>query len=114
VKKTLDHGLSTTTTNSEELPQEMVVAVGKHPKNLSEEFLRQELLKRRLEVLLRQPRVVALGEIGIDHTEPPHQWHRHLQLLEIVLFIVQLEQAVIFHCREMTDNDGTDAYLLLV
>jgi len=110
VRKTLDHGLSTTTTNSEELPQEIVVAVGKHPKNLSEEFLRQELLKRRLEVLLRQPRVVVLGEIGIDHTEPPHQ----LQHLEIVLFMVQPEQAVIFHCRKMTDNDGTDAYLLLV
>ena len=65
-------------------------------------------------MLLRQPRVVALGEVGIDHTEPPHRWHRQLQILEKVLPMVQPEQVVVFHCRGMTDDDGAEAYLLLL
>ena len=66
-----------------DLEEGIAVAVGIHPRHASS--LQKGRLTGALETLkplLDHPRVRALGEVGIDRTEPVEAWSKQLMLLE--------------------------------
>ncbi|KAJ8306301.1 LOW QUALITY PROTEIN: hypothetical protein KUTeg_016846 [Tegillarca granosa] len=67
-----------------------------------------------LKVLLDCPKVVALGEIGMDHTEPTEYWHLQLNLLQEVLPLLRKNRVLVIHCRGMKGDCGTEVYMLLL
>ncbi|MDH4469929.1 MAG: TatD family hydrolase [Verrucomicrobiae bacterium] len=84
-------------------------AVGIHPSNVSEE---KEDWKSQLRLLASHPKVVALGEIGLDYYHPPsdlsllslekwreHQRHFFQQQLDLAL---ELGLNVIIHQRDLS------------
>ncbi|KAH3701148.1 hypothetical protein DPMN_076131 [Dreissena polymorpha] len=80
------------------------VAVGLHPRRVAR--FNSELY-RRLKHLLRNERVVALGELGLDRTEPSET--RGLQ--EEVLTRISPCQPVILHIRDEEDRQSVVLYL---
>ena len=53
-----------------DLPNLVRVVVGLHPKHSAQLGERSSGLLRRIGELLRLPRVVGLGEVGLDHSVP--------------------------------------------
>lgn len=97
-----------------DLPAGQMVAVGFHPRHAG--YKRQSIQDylSELRVLLDCPRVVALGEIGLDHTEPTEFWHLQLNLLQEVLPLLRDNHVLVIHCRGMKGDCGTEVYLLLL
>ncbi|XP_069103070.1 LOW QUALITY PROTEIN: uncharacterized protein [Argopecten irradians] len=95
------------------LPTDMAIAVGIHPKK---RYNGSELDKviRKLKELVRLPRVVAVGEFGLDHSVPVEFWHHQMVMLEKILPLVEPRHVVVLHCRGLAGDSGTEAYLLLL
>ena len=64
-------------------------AVGLHPRH-AVDF--NSNIKRKVTELLRQDRVVALGEIGLDRTEPKGTWSYQESVLKDLLTLVTPEK----------------------
>ena len=97
-----------------DLPGDMVVAVGLHPRHARDKVSSMDRDIRRMVRLLQNPRVTALGEIGLDHTEPMRHWPYQVELLERILPKLQDGHVLVLHCRGMKGDCGTEAYLLLL
>ena len=50
--------------------------------------------------LLEHPRCLALGEVGLDHTEPVSTWHHQEVYLRRVLPKTRVLKRLVIHCRE--------------
>ncbi|XP_033728831.1 uncharacterized protein LOC117317969 [Pecten maximus] len=102
-----------TTDSLKTLPADMEVAVGVHPKK---RYSSSELDRviRKLKDLVRQRRVTAVGEVGVDHSVPPEQWPQQLVMLEKILPLVEPRHVLVLHCRGMSGDSGAEAYLLLL
>ncbi|MFS8159117.1 MAG: TatD family hydrolase [Candidatus Roizmanbacteria bacterium] len=90
-------------------------AVGIHPEDVSEyveqKMKNEEQVLAELEILLNNPKVVAIGEIGLDRFHlKDDQDSEKLYKEQKELFICQLSLAkkhskpIILHCREASDN----------
>ena len=75
-------------------------AVGIHPKKVAE-FSNSHL--DILEELLRKDGVVALGEVGIDHTAPKNTWQRQEEVLREVLLLSMPRRPLVLHVRDRND-----------
>ncbi len=76
--------------------------VGWHP-NYTQAFTSESL--KLLRTLLREPKVLALGEIGLDFHWNYAILEQQLTALELQLDIAhELEKPVVFHCREAYDR----------
>ncbi|KAL4228772.1 hypothetical protein ACF0H5_011814 [Mactra antiquata] len=97
-----------------DLPEHIPVGIGYHPRHAQ---INHGIGKGNVEDikrLLQHPKVVALGEIGIDHTEPMVHWASQVQVLEQLLPFLEDRHVLVLHCRGMQRDDGTEAYLLLL
>ena len=93
------------------IPENMYIAVGFHPRHAKKPECSIKVDLLQLGRLIQHPRVVALGDIGIDHTEPRKYWAYQIDLLEKVL--PKLDRHVlVIHCRGMKDDCGTEALFL--
>ena len=94
------------------LEEGIAVAVGIHPRHASS--LKKDRLTGVLETLkplLDHPRVKAVGEVGLDRTEPVEAWSSQLMLLERVLPLLKDGQVLVLHCRGVDGDCGTEAFL---
>lgn len=96
------------------LPEFIGVGIGYHPKHATDSRAKINEEVRHLRRLLRHPRIVALGEVGLDHSEPHRNWSYQLDLLEKVLLYLEDRHVLVIHCRAMEDDCGTEVYLLLL
>lgn len=96
------------------LPEHISVGIGFHPKHASNTRIRIEDGFHQLRRLLRHPRVVALGEVGLDHSVPMKYWSHQVELLEKVLPCLEDRHVLVIHCRGMKGDCGTEAFLLLL
>jgi len=81
----------------------MYAGLGFHPLNCDE--MSDEGLGK-LEKLAREPKVVAIGEIGLDYywdTAPPVDWQKKCFIQQLDL-AVKLNLPVIIHCRKAHDD----------
>ncbi|XP_069103177.1 putative deoxyribonuclease TATDN2 [Argopecten irradians] len=92
----------------------MVVAVGLHPKHHPRDQREEDEWVRALKELSWLARVKALGEVGLDHSEPRGRWPGQMDRLERGLRLVRKRHALVLHCRGMSGDSGTDAYMLLL
>ncbi|MCG8048540.1 MAG: TatD family hydrolase [Candidatus Thiodiazotropha endolucinida] len=97
-----------------DLPKDMHVAAGIHPRHAHRGHRFVEESIQDLSVLLQNPRVKALGEVGLDHTEQMKNWHLQVDLLNRVLPLLQDHHVLVIHCRGMKNDCGTEVYLLLL
>lgn len=98
----------------EDLPQGFGAAIGLHPRH-SVYFLDHQMrILDQLRELQRHPRVVAVGEMGIDHTEPTERWAGQMEMVEKILPLVDDSSVLVLHCRGMMGDTGVEAYLLLL
>ena len=51
-----------------ELPLELGVAIRYHPKHATRSSRRQASDLKAMDVILQDPRVIAIGELGLDHS----------------------------------------------
>ena len=72
-------------------------AVGVHPRNAAQ--FDQDTFNH-VRCCLRLENVVALGEIGLDHTEPEHTWHRQVRVFTQLLSLAPSGLPIILHIRE--------------
>jgi TatD DNase family protein len=97
---------------AQQYPQ-IYAAVGIHPVHAGQDLekYRSTGLVRELKALIQQPKVVAIGEIGLDNyriEELPHQ--NEVQKIQQEVFQIQLELALthklplIIHNRQATPN----------
>ncbi|XP_076459338.1 3'-5' RNA nuclease TATDN2-like [Babylonia areolata] len=99
----------------EAFPAEMEVAVGLHPRHcVAPPQCGQSLVPERLRELVRSPRVRAFGEIGLDHSLPSQTWHWQMSALEELLGFVEACHVLVLYCRSMSEDKGTEAYMLLL
>ena len=96
-----------------DLPPEVIVTVGIHPKHArrSANYVRRAVVD--LQRLLRNPRVAAIGEIGLDHSISDKDWPAQNELLRQIVPIISPHHVVVVHCRGITGDDGLEAYCLL-
>ena len=96
-----------------EFPPEVIVTAGVHPKHArrSSHYIQEAVSK--LQHLLRNPRVVAVGECGLDHSVPDKDWPAQNKLLKLILPYIEPHHVVVIHCRGITGDDGLEAYCLL-
>ena len=68
----------------------------------------QDSQHRRLQELLRHPRCVALGEVGLDYVRGPAPSQRKAQRLNLELQLQAKPQdlPVVLHCRSCQDNNA--------
>ncbi|XP_053389778.1 uncharacterized metal-dependent hydrolase YcfH-like [Mercenaria mercenaria] len=97
-----------------DLPEDMTVAIEFHPKHAKNSVRSLDVDTMQLPRLLQNSRVKALGEIGLDHSEPIKYWSYQVELLEKVLPLLEDHHILIIHCRGMKGNCGTEAFLLLL
>ena len=97
-----------------DLPDYISVGIGFHPKHAKNSIQRVNDEAQQLRRLLRHPRVVAFGEIGLDHSEPMKYWAYQVELLEKVLPALEDRHVLVIHCRGMDGDCGTEAFLLLL
>lgn len=97
-----------------DLPRNMFISVGIHPRHAHGGYRFVEQSVQDLSRILKNQRVKALGEVGLDHTEPMKNWHLQVDLLHKVLPLLQDEHVLVIHCRGMRNDCGTEAYLLLL
>ncbi len=99
------------------LYDEVFAVVGWHPTYVKD-YSKESLLE--LEQMLAEPKVVALGEIGLDfhwdYTTPEEQWAALVDQLDLA---VRLDCPVVFHCRKaypdlltLLESRPTHRYLL--
>ena len=74
-------------------------AIGLHPKKASS---LNDTLFGRIESLLRNPCVTALGEVGIDHTEPQESWGVQERALVRLLSLSCPGRPLVLHLRDHT------------
>ena len=69
---------------------------------------------RHLRRLMLHPRVMALGEVDLDHAKPIESWASQVKLLEKVFPLIEDRHVLLIYCRGM-DGDccGTEAFMLL-
>ncbi|KAH3872198.1 uncharacterized protein LOC127868684 [Dreissena polymorpha] len=85
------------------------VAVGLHPRKAAR--FNPELY-RHLKQLLRNERVVALGEVGLDRTEPADTWGLQEEVLTRILELSSPCQPIILHIRDGEDRQSGVLYLM--
>lgn len=85
----------------------VMVAVGLHPKGATTYHPKEV---RSFYQLVRQPEVVACGEVGLDHTVPPSQWNGQRRLLGNVLDHLQDRQVLVLHCRPGPGEGNNQLY----
>lgn len=98
----------------QQMPEHISVGIGLHPKHAKKSVARVNEEVRQLQRLLRHPRVVAFGEVGLDHSEPLKYWAYQIELLEKVLPYLEDRHVLVIHCRGMHGDCGTEAFLLLL
>ena len=96
------------------MPEHIGVGIGFHPRHARNSRSSIDELVRQLRRLLRHPRVIAFGEVGLDHTEPLKYWAYRVELLEKVLPYLEDRHVLVIHCRGMIGDCGTEAFLLLL
>jgi len=92
-------------------------AVGLHPNhleennqkqdNLTEEREFEEFNREKYEELLKNPKAVAMGEIGLEYSDDIKEETKDKQksvLLEQLELAQQLNKPIIFHCRKAYDD----------
>ncbi|KAH3827324.1 hypothetical protein DPMN_129256 [Dreissena polymorpha] len=84
------------------------VAVGLHPRKAAR--FNPELY-RHLKQLLRNERVVALGEVGLDRTEPADTWGLQEEVLTRILELSSPCQPIILRIRDGEDRQSGVLYL---
>ena len=67
-----------------EIKPEMKVAVGLHPRHASFPVRKMDEAIRCFTSLIQHPRVCALGEVGLDRTEPVRDWSSQVILLPLL------------------------------
>ena len=84
------------------LPKEVLVAVGLHPKTVAEKGVGDKCL-RELRELLHHPRVIALGEVGLDRSTVARLFEKQVEGLKKLLELLQPKEvqhkALVLHCR---------------
>ena len=84
------------------------VAVGVHPKHFETLTVERHM---RLQQLLGHPKVVALGEIGMDRTIPMAKWSRQDEVFKRMLQIAKIDQPLVIHLRGTKgDESGIDIH----
>ncbi|XP_060081308.1 3'-5' ssDNA/RNA exonuclease TatD-like [Ylistrum balloti] len=97
-----------------DLPEDMVVAVGLHPKHHIRHQKDEDDSFRKLKELSWLGRVTAIVEMGLDHIEPRRRWPEQMDLLERVLTLLRVRHTLVLHCRGMPGDTGTETYMLLL
>ena len=91
------------------------VAAGVHPKHYRKFTVAKGLALQRL---LSHPKVVALGEVGLDRTIPVDEWAPQEKVFVKMLRIARVDQPIVIHLREVAGDryglDVTGACLLLM
>ncbi|KAH3886950.1 hypothetical protein DPMN_010963 [Dreissena polymorpha] len=95
-----------------DLPQYISVGVGIHPRHARYSVVRVNQAVERFQNLLANPRVVAFGEVGLDHSEPMKYWEYQVEMLEKMLPFLEDRHVLVIHCRGMEEDCGTEAFLL--
>ena len=90
--------------------------MGVHPKHVNELGSAKFQL---LSSLLRSPRVVALGEVGLDRSVPSSKWQEQRVVLRKVLTLLTSDRVLILHLRgarqDPTGQDvSADCILMLI
>ncbi|XP_033729021.1 putative deoxyribonuclease TATDN2 [Pecten maximus] len=84
------------------------VAVGVHPKHYETLTIERNICLQRL---LDHPKVVALGECGLDRTIPISRWSRQEEVFVKLLRMARPDQPLVLHLRGVKgDSHGTDVY----
>ncbi|XP_033761489.1 uncharacterized metal-dependent hydrolase YabD-like [Pecten maximus] len=84
------------------------VAVGVHPKHFETLTVDRKICLQRL---LEHPKVVALGECGLDRTIPVVKWRRQGEVFAKLLRMARPAQPLVLHLRGVKeDGYGTDVY----
>ena len=84
------------------------VAVCVHPKHFQTLTIERHM---RLQQLLGHPKVVALGEIGMDLTIPMAKWSRQDEVFKRMLQIAKIDQPLVIHLRGTKgDESGIDIH----
>ena len=96
------------------MPEHISVGIGFHPKHARNSVARIDEGVRQLRRLLRHPRVVDFGEVGLDHSEPLKYWAYQVELLEKVLPYLEDRHVLVIHCRGLKGDCETGAFLLLL
>lgn len=96
------------------LPSHVGVGVGFHPRHARHSVSTTEADAHVFRRLLAHPRVIAFGEVGLDHTEPMRHWANQVDLLELILPALEDRHVLVLHCRGMDGDCGTEAFLLLL
>ena len=98
----------------QELPSSIMFGAGIHPRHARYRSSRIESDVRHLRRLLQHQRVIALGEMGLDHTEPIESWASQVKLLEKVFPLIEDRHVLVIHCRGKDGDCGTEAFMLLL
>ncbi|KAK3107217.1 hypothetical protein FSP39_009706 [Pinctada imbricata] len=72
------------------------VAVGVHPKHFDTLTVERSIV---LKQLLQHPKVVALGECGLDRTIPVSKWSRQDEVFKRMLHLARADQPLVLHLR---------------
>ena len=96
------------------MPRHISVGLGFHPKHAKNSLQRIENEVSQFRRLIRNPRVVAFGEIGLDHSEPMKYWAYQVELLEKVRPFLEDRHVLVVRCCGMDGDCGTEAFLLLL
>lgn len=85
-----------------------MVAVGVHPKHYDTLTVERSII---LNQLLSHPKVVALGECGLDRTIPASKWLPQDEVFKRMLNLARPHQPLILHLRgPQGDNYGLDVH----
>ena len=98
----------------QQMPSHMSVGVGFHPKHARNSVARIDDEVRQFRRIISNPRVIAFGEIGLDHTMPMKYWAYQVDLLKKVLPYLEDRHILVIHCHGMDGDCGTEAFLLLL
>ena len=72
------------------------VAIGVHPKHYDTLTVEKTMI---LQQILDHPKVVALGECGLDRTINPSQWCRQEEVFVRLLKLCRIEKPLVLHLR---------------
>ena len=97
-----------------ELPSSIMVGAEIHPRHARNRASHIEADVRHLRRLLQHPRVIALGEVGLDHTEPIESWASQVKLLEKVFPLIKDRHVLVIQCHGMDGDCCTEAFMLLL
>lgn len=94
--------------------EDLVVAVGLHPRLRFRSRREEDDCFRVLKKVSENDRVLAFGEVGLDHTEAPRNWPDQMEVLRKALSLVRKRHALVMHCRGMAGGNGTEGFMLLL